>query len=114
MSTLRKVDAINTFIDRKNAYDKIRWYKSLVGKLIYAILGTRPDIIYIVLILGQHTIALNSAHMTAAKRTLWYLQHTRNFSLRSRGTNIDTNKGTNDIKNKLIAYSDFNWASVIG
>ena len=49
---------------------------------MYAMLGTRLDIAYTVSTLGQHTIALNSAHIVVAKRTLRYLQPTRNLGLR--------------------------------
>ena len=61
--------------------EKIKWYQSVIGKLMYAMIGTRPDLAFVILSLGQHNAAPDQIHIAAAKRVLRYLQHTRNHGL---------------------------------
>jgi hypothetical protein len=49
-------------------------YQSLVGSLMYAMTGTRPDLAYAVSQLSQFNARPTSTHLTAAKRVLRYLK----------------------------------------
>lgn len=56
-------------------------YQSVVGALLYAALGTRPDIAYSVSALSRHCSSPRTGHLTAAMRVLKYLNTTQNYSL---------------------------------
>eukprot|EP00794_Sanderia_malayensis_P020789 gene20789-22827_t len=56
-------------------------FQSLVGSLLYAALGTRPDIQYAVSNVAKYSAAPTQAHLNAAKRVLRYLKGTKNFAL---------------------------------
>lgn len=56
-------------------------YLSIVGSLMYAALGTRPDISYSVTALSRYNVQPLKMHLTAAKRTLRYLKRTSKFKL---------------------------------
>ena len=56
-------------------------YASLVGSLMYATICTRPDIAYIVGMLGRFQANPGEAHWVAAKKVLRYLQRTKSFML---------------------------------
>jgi hypothetical protein len=45
-------------------------YQAIVGSLMYAALGTRPDIIYAVAALSRYISRPLTVHLTAAKRVL--------------------------------------------
>jgi len=50
-----------------------RNYQSAVGSLMYAMLGTRPDISYAVSKVSKYPTNSNSTPWTAVKRIFWYL-----------------------------------------
>ena len=52
-------------------------YQQRVGKLMYAMLGTRLDLAYIVSTLGRFNANLSLDHAGVLKRTLRYLRHTQ-------------------------------------
>ena len=56
-------------------------YQSAVGSLMYAMLGTRPDIAYAVGIVSQHCTNPNGHHWTAVKRIFRYLAGTRGLGI---------------------------------
>ena len=56
-------------------------FQSLVGSLLYAALGTRPDIQCAVSNIAKYSTAPNQAHWNAAKRILRYLKGTKNLAL---------------------------------
>jgi hypothetical protein len=56
-------------------------YCQIVDKLMYAMVGTRPDLAYTLSILGRFAAALDTYHMTLAKRTLTYVKATINYWL---------------------------------
>jgi hypothetical protein len=66
--------------EEENAADAAK-YQAIVGSLMYAALGTRPDIAYAVAALCRYNARLLSTHMTAAIRVLRYLKttHTTSF-----------------------------------
>ena len=49
-------------------------YQSAVGSLMYAMLGTRPDIAYAVSVVSRYGSNLNEAHWKAVKRIFRYLR----------------------------------------
>ena len=58
-----------------------RLYQSMVGALMYVMLGTRPDIAFAVSTLGQHNANPTTQHLQAAKQVLRYLKGTAELSL---------------------------------
>ena len=77
----------------------IREYQSIIGTLMYLMLGTRPDLAYSVSRLSQFLAAPTTAHMTAAKRVCAYAHTTANVSL-----------VFGDGGEELVAYSDADYA----
>ena len=75
-------------------------YAKLIGSLLYAAIGTRPDIAYSVSLLARFMHDPAIIHFEAAKRVLRYLKGTRD-SVLTFGSN---SKG-------LMVYSDSDWAS---
>jgi len=56
-------------------------YASVVGSLMYAQVCTRPDIAYIVGVLGRYLSNPGMDHWKAAKRVMRYLKRTRGYML---------------------------------
>jgi hypothetical protein len=56
-------------------------YRQIVDKLMYAMVGTRPDLAYTLSVLRRFTAALDTYHMVLAKRTLAYVKTTINYQL---------------------------------
>ena len=73
-------------------------YQSAVGTLMYAMLGTRPDIAYAVSSVSRYAANPTPAHMTAVKRIFSYLRGTIDLQLTFRGKLTD-----------LVGYSDSDW-----
>jgi hypothetical protein len=56
-------------------------YASVVGSLMYAQVCTRPDITFVVGMLGRYQTNPGMDHWKAAKKVLRYLQGTKNYML---------------------------------
>ena len=56
-------------------------YLAIVGSLMYAALGTRPDISFAVTLLSSFNAQPRTRHLTAAKRVLRYLKKTKELRL---------------------------------
>jgi hypothetical protein len=56
-------------------------YRQIVGKLMYAMVGTRPDLAYTLSVLGRFTATLNIYYMALAKHMLAYVKATINYQL---------------------------------
>ena len=56
-------------------------YRQIVGKLMYAMVGSRPDIAHALSLLGRYAAAPNTYHLGLAKRVLAYVKHTINYRL---------------------------------
>ena len=56
-------------------------YARAIGSLMYAAIGTRPDIAYAVHTLAKFTKSPQSKHWTAIKRIFRYLKGTHDFCL---------------------------------
>jgi hypothetical protein len=76
-----------------------RQYRSAVGSLMYAMLGTRPDIAFAVSKISQFALNPNQVHWQAVKRVFRYLKATSNLCLEFRGP-----------LKSLSGYSDAAWA----
>ena len=60
---------------------RIKEYRSILGSLMYAMLGTRPDIAFAVSRLCQYQSNPSTAHMTAVRHVLRYLRGTSSLRL---------------------------------
>ena len=74
-------------------------YQSAVGSLMYAMLGTRPDIAFAVSVVSRYASNPTEAHWRAVKRIFRYLRSTITLEL----------VYTGDFK-PLLGYSDADWA----
>jgi hypothetical protein len=79
-------------------------YLSMVGSLMYAALGSRPDIAFSVTALSRYNIQPLEMHATAAKRVLRYLKTTSEFRIHYRRLPHPANSTT------IIGYTDSDWA----
>ncbi|XP_041009457.1 secreted RxLR effector protein 161-like [Juglans microcarpa x Juglans regia] len=75
-------------------------YASVVGSLIYAQICTRPDINFVVSMLGCYQSNLGMSHWKSTKRALQYLQGTMEYQLTFRRTD----------SLEVTGYSDFDLA----
>jgi hypothetical protein len=82
-------------------------YESAVGSLLYAAIGTRPDIAHAVNVISKFMKNPGQAHWLAAKRILRYIKGTVNKPL------VFTSKGIGDNQVLVSAYSDADWAGDI-
>jgi hypothetical protein len=64
-----------------------RLYQRMVGKLMYAMIGTRPDLAFTVSTLAKFTSAPTTAHLAACKRAMRYLRRTSSYGIRYGGNN---------------------------
>ena len=78
-------------------------YASLTGSLMYAAIGTRPDIAYAVNKLCSFNNNPGMAHWSAAKRVLRYLKGTKNLGL--------TYKKGEPSRNRMYGYADASFAT---
>src|SRR5215213_10480833 len=81
--------------------EDLSYYQSIVGSIMYAVIGTRFDLAFTITLLSQYNSCLNNRHLTAAKHTLRRLSGSRDFKLFfPRGREL-----------KLEGYSDASYAS---
>ncbi|KAI5323445.1 hypothetical protein L3X38_032517 [Prunus dulcis] len=65
----------------ENEQMKLRPYASLVGSIMYAQVCTRPDLAFVVSVLGRFQANPGEPHWVAAKKVLRYLQGTKSHML---------------------------------
>jgi hypothetical protein len=85
----------------KASLKSLRNYQSIIGSLLYLMIGTRPDIAFAVTKLAQFSANPTQEHFEQAKYICRYLIGTKNYSLVFKHA---PGKG-------LAAYSDSDWAS---
>jgi hypothetical protein len=78
-------------------------YASVIGSLMYAQVCTRPDIVFVVEMLGRYQTYLGMDHWKAAKKVLRYLQGTKNYMLTFRKSD----------NLKVIGYSDSDFSGCV-
>jgi hypothetical protein len=76
------VDLANTNCEDKTANRKE--YLSIVGSLMYAALGSRPDIAFSVTALSRYNVQPLEMHLTTARRVLRYLKTTSELRIHYR------------------------------
>ena len=74
-------------------------YQSAVGSLMYAMLGTRPDISFAVGAVSQYSSNLGKEHWKAVKRIFCYLKGTLDYALEYSGSD-----------QAVHGYSNADWA----
>lgn len=77
-------------------------YLRLLGRLMYAMLGTRPDIAFAIGTLSQFGSNPGLEHWTGLKRVVRYLKGTADYALTFDGSSGDLT---------LMGYSDSDWGS---
>ncbi|RDY12809.1 hypothetical protein CR513_02346, partial [Mucuna pruriens] len=95
----------------RNEMQKIL-YASAIGSLIYAQVCTRPDIAFVLGVLGRYLSDLGMQHWKAVKRVMRYLKRTKGYMLtyrKSKGLEIikysDSNfGGCQDSKRSMFGY----------
>ena len=85
--------------DHKASAEDCLRYQSAVGSLMYAMLGTRPDLAFAVSVVSRYASNPNEAHWQAVKRIFRYIKGTIGLKLTYRGKMDD-----------LTGYSDADWA----
>ena len=78
-------------------------YLTVIGSLMYAMLGTRPDIAHAVGVLSRFSAHPTPAHWEAAKRVLRYLQATKDLELVYDGADVGMDM-------VFHGYSDSDWS----
>ena len=78
-------------------------YLTVIGSLMYLMLGTCPDITYTVGTLSHFSAKPNLSHLEAAKWTLRYIQAMKDIELRFDGTEISMDLD-------FHRYSDAGWS----
>ena len=84
-----KIDIDNGAVDDQPMQD-VRLYQSIIGSIMYAALGTRPDVAFAVTALAKFSAAPLQMHHTAAIRLLRYLRTTSNLGLHYHGFSSET------------------------
>jgi hypothetical protein len=79
-------------------------YQSLIGTLMYTMLGTRPDIAFAVGALSKYSSNPGKVHWDEAVHVLLYLGGTKDLALVFDGSN-----GA-DLSSLILGYSDSDWA----
>ena len=79
--------------------DLLKPYQSAVGSLMYAMLGTRPDIAFAVSVVSRYASNPTDTHHSAVKRIFRYLRATVQWHLTYKGPLED-----------LVGYTDSDWA----
>jgi len=85
-------------------------YAAVVGALMYAMLGTRPDLAFAVASLSRFTSNPGEPHMQTLKRVLRYLHGTVNHQLAYDGREGDKGRPSNT-SGTLLGYCDADWAA---
>jgi hypothetical protein len=67
--------------DKKLDANSHALYRQIIGKLMYAMVGTRPDLAYTLSVLGRFAAAPDTYYMALAKRALAYVKATINYRL---------------------------------
>ena len=76
-------------------------YQSVIGSLLYIMLGTRPDLAFAVIRMSQFCANPSQEHLSRALYIVRYLGSTKNLALRFNGAN----------HNGFLEYTDSDWAA---
>lgn len=107
---------VNVRLDNATCEDPqvkdVRGYLAIVGSLMYAALGTRPDIAFCVTVLSRYNSAPLTMHLTAAKRALRYLKETQDLKLTFPRA-LPAGQLTDTPASKLVGFTDSDWGGHI-
>jgi hypothetical protein len=94
--------------------DHLLEYQQVVGSIMYAMLGTRPDLAFTISTLSKYCSNPTPEHAIAAKRTLRYLRKTINVGITFKGQeNPEIAKavaGTGPTTTGITGFTDSDWA----
>ncbi len=76
-------------------------YQQIIGSILYLALGTRPDIIYAVILMSQFSANLSPDHIQKALYIVKYIATTLDYKI------VYNTKANN----KFVAYADADWAT---
>ena len=76
-------------------------YQLVIGSLFYIMLGTQPDIAYVVIYMSQFCANPSQEHLSWALYIIQYLGSIKNLALCYDGANHDG----------FLGYTDSNWAA---
>jgi len=77
-------------------------YQRIIGSLMYVMIGTRPDIAFVLSGLSKYVSKPGKNHLVAAKRVLRYLQFSNDYHL-------EFSRGKATGKLSLCGYCDASW-----
>ena len=83
-------------------------YQSIVGSVMYIMLGSRPDICYAISYLSQYKASATQSQLLALRRLLGYLKQTSKYVLEYRSMASTDNMPLSSLM--LHGYSDSDWA----
>jgi hypothetical protein len=87
-------------------------YASVVGAIMYAMLGTRPDLAFAIGQLTRFNSNPGPQHVAALKRVLRYLRGSIDFKL-TYGAEFSGSSGSNNAKLVVLGYCDADWGASI-
>ena len=107
VDSIMKGDKFNLNQCPKNDFEKEQMknipYASVVGSIMYVQIYTRPDIAFVVSMLGRYQSSPSIDHWRAAKKVLRYLQGTKEYMLKYKRTyNLE-----------IIGYSDSDFVGCV-
>ena len=108
-STLTKADCPAAGAPADAAF--IRQYQSAVGAIMYAMLGTRPDIAFAVTALSQFNSNPGPSHWLAVKHVLRYLRGTTDYQLTYGAWGGPVTPAVHARPLNLHGFCDSDWAS---
>ncbi len=76
-------------------------HQLMLSSLMYAAIGTQPDIMFTIHYLSQFSVAPGLEHITALKCIYWYLNGTWDLGMTFHG---------NRIRDDIIRFTDSDWA----
>jgi hypothetical protein len=85
-------------------------YQSLIGSIMYIMLGTRPDLAFTVSALSKFSASAGQIHLTLAKRVLRYLHKTIDMGITYSRTGSDIQQLQPTSNASLVGYTDSDWA----
>jgi hypothetical protein len=84
-SKLRKIESTSDTDCERLSLDDRRRYQSIVGSLMWLMLGTRPDLAFTVSVLSKYNAEPSKEHLTAATYCLRYLRNTSSYGIQFDG-----------------------------
>ena len=93
--------------DQKADPQRVNYYQSIIGSLLYLTLGTRPDIAYAVILMSQFMVNPSEDHIKKALHIVKYVKSTIDAKL---VYNIQKDKHKKE-KEGLVGYADADWGT---